>query len=455
MNGSAGLASSRVLKYGATMDKTTPGPIARKLIAQIGSQRDANVINLAAVRAGREAVASLTAELAADRGLPPTLDVYTRVHNAAMAILEQVKEHPALRKLVGKIQKAEDEYMPSGPPMSPLTGAFFWAWALWDLGVGAPQETFGAILVALGEALGMEAGFLGVLRALSTSRLGIHGHDGQDGDLLLLTEPSLGVQQRCERGSGYRGERGQLLLTRVLPPLVAGGPSVLWGTPYQLLWPSGADWAAYFRRSRPKTGLDGIPAYERLMKRGLSPRYWTEYVFEAYANHEEGVIFLRGLPDVEDSRPHSGANADRTPGDAQKAAQAAMAALSTPKAPANLPATKISETLLEFAAPLLRDLPLKATPAHMDAALKLPWMVWNAMVLDDADGTGSKHLDEVRRAIATLPPAVAALEELVRLRRARFAHDPRLIGEVTVLEDSDGGGMTVRADARLPGAKRR
>jgi hypothetical protein len=47
------------------------------------------------------------------------------------------------------------------------------------------------------------------------------------------------------------------------------------------------------------------------MKRGLDERFWLEYVFEAYASHRAEVVFLRGLPDIAESRPHSRINEDR------------------------------------------------------------------------------------------------------------------------------------------------
>jgi hypothetical protein len=413
---------------------TKPGPMARKVAAAMKSQRE-KIIGLAAVRAGIDAAAQPAAE---------ALQVYAQVHSAALAIFEHVQDHPELRKLVGKIQKAQLEYAPTGPPKSPLTGPFFWAWALWDLGVGAPQETFGSMVVALCEAMAMPASFMRVLQSLSDSRLGVLGHTGHDGDHLLLSEPPIGVEHRCACGSGYRGERGQMVLARVLPPLFEGGPAVLWGTPYQLVWPSGADWVAYFKRTLPKTGLDGSAAYERLMKRGLSPRYWMEFIFEAYANHADGVVYLHGLPDLERTHPHSAPNANLSPEEISKAGRAALDALSPT-------VREISETLLDFAAPVLKDLPVKATPAQMKAALKLPWMVWNAMVIDDADGGGSKRLDEVRRTLSKLPAALEMLEELAARRRSAFAADQRMVGELTITQ-SDDGKLTVSAEARLPKA---
>jgi len=49
------------------------------------------------------------------------------------------------------------------------------------------------------------------------------------------------------------------------------------------------------------------------MKYGLSHDYWLEFVFEAYVNFQPDVVFLQGLPDVEESRPCSPMNLDKRP----------------------------------------------------------------------------------------------------------------------------------------------
>ncbi len=58
-----------------------------------------------------------------------------------------------------------------------------------------------------------------------------------------------------------------------------------------------------------KTG-DLAQAYEQLMKWGLGPTYWHEYVFEAFLNSDRNGIRLTGLPDVAESRPNSRPNWD-------------------------------------------------------------------------------------------------------------------------------------------------
>ena len=76
--------------------------------------------------------------------------------------------------------------------------------------------------------------------------------------------------------------------------------------PRVVLHPGEVEWQTYLDRTLPRVGAaDRRNAYARLMKYGLNLNYWNEYIFEAYAGHETSAVFLRGLPDVDASRPHS------------------------------------------------------------------------------------------------------------------------------------------------------
>lgn len=41
------------------------------------------------------------------------------------------------------------------------------------------------------------------------------------------------------------------------------------------------------------------------MKYEPTREYWSDYVFEAYVNHQADAIYLASLPDVPEIRPHS------------------------------------------------------------------------------------------------------------------------------------------------------
>ena len=70
--------------------------------------------------------------------------------------------------------------------------------------------------------------------------------------------------------------------------------------------PGEAAWLAFFDRGIKKTGVqDEALAFERLMKFGTEPNYWNEFLFEGYVGHSDDAIWVRGLPDIAASRPHS------------------------------------------------------------------------------------------------------------------------------------------------------
>jgi hypothetical protein len=241
--------------------------------------------------------------------LRPEHALYVSIHNWATGAIELLQELPALGKLVDRIAKADEEYMPGGPPMSPLTRSFFWSWMLYDVSFGTKQETVGAILHALAGELGLEPGFMAVLARLSESRLGLFIHEGVENENSILKEKVTGEVHHCICPAGYAGHRGEVWLARVLPPPAPGLRSLIFTTPYVILEPGVEAWQHYFDRTLPKTKrTKPEEAYAYLMKRGLAWNYWAEYVFEAYAGHRAEVIFLQGLPDVARSRPHSRVN---------------------------------------------------------------------------------------------------------------------------------------------------
>ncbi len=293
------------------ISKPQAGPIARKIVNALSKPQKQKLVDLAIRRKGademerihREAVASDDA-----RNESPSFAAYTNVTNWALALVEAIQEMPELRRFMDRIQKAEDEYMPSGPPMSPLTKSFFWSWALWDLTVGVKHETLGSIVLAVARSRGMDPSFVDVLSTLVESRLGLHVHAGVANGRIQLRELVTDELRVCSCQAGYDGVAGELWLARVLPASSAEvADHVVVTTPYVIVNPGVEAWRKYLARTLANTGKrENIDAYRVLMKRD-----WSEYVFEAYASHRTEAIFLLGLPDVAESRPHSRVNADR------------------------------------------------------------------------------------------------------------------------------------------------
>ena len=109
-------------------------------------------------------------------GHDPLHALYTSVQNISSVFSECVSVHPELEPYYDVIAAAEDEYMPGGPPMSPLTGSYFTTWAYFDFRFGGGLETIGTCLLDVSDRLGLNAGVVEVVRLFQESRMGIYEH---------------------------------------------------------------------------------------------------------------------------------------------------------------------------------------------------------------------------------------------------------------------------------------
>ena len=200
------------------------GPIARKIIAAGRKQQRQQLVDLQAVRGARDQMRRIIDEAipASDVGEQyPGFAAYIYVTNWALGLVEAAQDMKELWRHVDRIAKADEDYMPEGPPWSPITRSMFNAWSLCDLTVGVKRESLGSILLAIGRTVGMDPLFLGVLEQLVDSRLGLHVHEGIADDRITLRELVTGEVRPCICPSGHEGDRGEVWLARVLPPPAA------------------------------------------------------------------------------------------------------------------------------------------------------------------------------------------------------------------------------------------
>ena len=288
---------------------------ANRLIKALRKYQKRKVVDLAGFRSAKVEAAKLAGEARADElldGLTPEHRLLATGHNLLSTQFEVLSELPEMRRFADAFIDAEDKYMPSGPPISPLTSSYFHCWAFYDLVFGLGRESIATCLIAVGKALGVDPGLLAVWTALERSRLGLYVHQGSDGDVVVLRELVTDDTRRCLVAAGYLGNEGELWLARVVTP-PSFDTAVAFITPYVVYSPGIAEWQAYLERTLPEVPghKDRLAAYRHLMKYGLAKDYWNEYIHEAYANHLPGAVLLIGLPDVEESRPHSRVNEDR------------------------------------------------------------------------------------------------------------------------------------------------
>jgi hypothetical protein len=296
------------------MDAAEPvGPIARKLLKRLRAFQGRRERDFAAFVAGTRRAEALQETVAREERLAefdPAHAIWIYVQNQVSVLSEQLTALPQMAPFVRMIGPAEDDYMPSGPPMSPLTASYFTSWAFFDAAIGPGRETIGTCIAAVLKELDAHPEFVRLIEVMQASRMGLFACDGREGPAIRLRELLTGDVRHCHIPSGVTGDMGGIWFVRLLPPPAPSFPHhVAFTTPYVIVRPGEDEWGAYLRRTLPKVGgSDDRRAYETLMKFGLEPRTWPEYVFEGYVNHRHQAIFLAGLPDVAESRPHSRAN---------------------------------------------------------------------------------------------------------------------------------------------------
>jgi hypothetical protein len=241
-------------------------------------------------------------------GLDPVHAVYVFMQNFTARFGELVSELPEMRAWADAVAKAEDEYLPSGPPMSPLTGSYFWTWALCDLRIGKSTDTLAYCQIAANDVIQMNPYQLDAAKKMEGSRMGIYEHVGTEGPHIHLRELITDDDYFCHCPSGYLGRKGELWYVRLLPPLEPQLAQywVAMTTPYILMDASKSEWITFLKRTMLQCdGSNEATRLYNLLKRGLEPNYWNEFVFKAYHHHQQDVIFLTGIPDMKSTLPHA------------------------------------------------------------------------------------------------------------------------------------------------------
>ena len=286
------------------------GKISDKLIKRLGKgrklvqelRREAGSIQKALDALKQGATARLSHGVALD----PLHAVYVAVQNVTSVFAERVSEFPEFDPYYRAVLHAQDEYIPGGPPMSPLTGSYFTTWAFFDLRFGPDRETIGTCLLDVGGLLGMSTEVVEAVRLMSETRMGVYEHGGIEDGRCLLRELITDDESECHVPAGYPGKAGELWFVRLCPPVEPVSYHVAFTTPYILTDFGRADWTAYLSKS-----LIGLTAPEKrrrlgeFLKYGKGPGFWNEFVFQAYHHHRPDAIFLTGLPDVPGSLPHA------------------------------------------------------------------------------------------------------------------------------------------------------
>ncbi len=99
---------------------------------------------------------------------------------------------------------------------------------------------------------------------------------------------------------------------------------------------------------------------------------------------------------------------------------------------------KMSDTLLEYAGPLINALPDDTGLEELKRVLQLAAVVWNAVVEEDGDvDEAALNLVADMKSKLQVTPPEAAIEWLADRRVFRFGDDPRVVLSLDVVRDGD------------------
>ena len=120
----------------------------RKARRQLGELRRQAAADFAQVPKDVKGVAALVRS-----GHDPLHAAYVAAQNFTSFFAEAVSPFPEFDPYCQVVGPAQDEYLPSRPPLSPLTMSYFTTWAFFDVRFGPDGETLGTCLLDVAVAL--------------------------------------------------------------------------------------------------------------------------------------------------------------------------------------------------------------------------------------------------------------------------------------------------------------
>jgi hypothetical protein len=110
--------------------------------------------------------------------MDPVQAAYSFVRHIASVFGENVSQFPEVRSFTKDIRKAAEQYLPSGPAMSPPTRWYFTSSAYFDYRIGTATDTLAGCLMDANDIIWMNPDQLNALKRMNQSRMGICEHQG-------------------------------------------------------------------------------------------------------------------------------------------------------------------------------------------------------------------------------------------------------------------------------------
>ncbi len=184
------------------------GRISKRIIKEWNKGKSNRIVSLSEFQLVNEISKDLQNRLARNTS-DPSNRIYVLMQNLLSYFAEDISTEYDFKEYYDKVSEVDDEYMPSYPPMSPLTTTYFTYWCFCDLEFGEDKESICSIFHDLCVELNFEKEMLEALKNLSISYMGLYKHLGFEDGLILLREISTGETFKCICSAGHRGKKGK------------------------------------------------------------------------------------------------------------------------------------------------------------------------------------------------------------------------------------------------------
>ena len=209
----------------------------------------------------------------------PSFHAYAAAVNAANEFGSQALDILELIPFNNQLADLQEEHMPSYPPMSPVTSAFFASWMVLDARDPMTGLTLGEMLLHYVHQVGKFDCLGKAMVALNVSYCSFYEVTDLTVHGLTLRDIAGKSEVQCWNASGYPGINGEIWYVRLLSPFVEGSNrSVTMGTPYVFRDGDRHTWESFFQRYLSSEFGAGHSLRDYL-KYGKSLGCWLEFVF--------------------------------------------------------------------------------------------------------------------------------------------------------------------------------
>ncbi len=196
--------------------------IATKVAKRLKKRNSVKVIHLNEYRESKDALSKEISklrdakELIERHGYEVQHAIYVQTQNTLSLLIEILAELPEFQKHARTIDKAMDDYMPSWPPMSPISTSYFFGYMAFDIQVGIDNESLAGCISELHSTLAIDQSMYHVISLMNQSRTGIYKVIENIKEKVILEEIFTKKQYLCSRSNQYIPSSGELWLVRLL-----------------------------------------------------------------------------------------------------------------------------------------------------------------------------------------------------------------------------------------------